>query len=314
MSNEMQISIIIPFYGDPTPVLELINLIQDDVGEVAEIIVSDDCSPRPFPQVRGVRVVRRQKNSGFAAAVNAGVKEAKGDLLLVLNSDIEIDPGFIKRLVGAATPWLPAVVSVPVLTKDGAQSWSGRKFPRTSHYVVEWLLPLVRMRHHRWLHEAVGHDTMADGSRDEVVDWAMGALLLIPTSVFRSVQGLDEGFYMYCEEVDFQRRLRRIGIPSVILKDLFVTHEGGGSSPSQRRRGWLLDGRRRYERKWRGALGLKRFERLMLGASVINFGWNTARFIVGSRVDPLETWREQRELILRPEQWVDPSNRADVPQ
>ena len=305
------VSVVIPFHGGPEPVLALVDALRRDASpHLHEVIVSDDASPTPFPATDGVTVVRRERNGGFAAAVNTGAAVATGELLLVLNSDLEVAPGFLDALVGRAVPWMPALVTCDVVSPAGHRSWPGRHFPTTAHQVVEWLTPLARWRHLPALHEAVGHDTRTAHGRDTTVDWVMGALMLVPRAAWEAVGGLDEAFYMNCEEVDLQRRLRALGVPSVVLGGVTAVHEGGGSSGSDRRRGWLVDGRYRYARKWGGPAGAPAL-RLGLGAATgANLVWNGARRLAGAAVQPIQVARYETQLLLHPEQWVPEANRT----
>ena len=305
------VSVVIPFYGDPAPTLALIESLRSEpCTHLAEVIVADDCSPIPFPPTQGVTVVRREVNGGFARAVNSGAARASGDLLLIVNSDLSVSPGFIDDLVRRAQPWMPALVTVPLTEPSGRPGYVGRRFPTTSQYVAEWLVPLAGLRHLRPVHELIGHDTRCDGSRDAVTDWVVGALMLVPLQAYRAVGGMDEGFYMNSEEVDLQRRLRCLGIPSVVLGGAGAEHEGGGSSAPDRRTAWMLDGRRRYERKWRGRAGLVSMEAGMLAATAVNLLWNTARAAAGRDASPMDTARTQYTLIRRPEHWVPEPNRT----
>jgi len=134
--------------------------------------------------------------------------------------------------------------------------------------------------------------------------------MLVPAAVWRAVGGLDESFYMNCEEVDLQRRLRELCVPSVLLGGLSVGHEGGASSAPERRRGWLVDGRLRYARKWEGQAGAWRLQAGLAAATAVNLVWNTARRLAGSPVRPVEVAREEYHLLTHPERWVPAANRA----
>lgn len=294
-----RVSAVIPHYGDPAPTLALVDALRAQTsGPDLEVVVSDDASPQPFPQTEGVTVVRRECNGGFGANVNSGAAAASGDLLLVLNSDLEIGPTFVADLVAAAAPWQPCVAGPATVRPAGTPDFTGRHFPRVRHQSAEWLVPLARWRHTRLLHEAVGHDTRAVPGRTVPVDWLVGAVLLIPTEDFRTVGGFDERFFMNAEEVDLQRRLRERGLPSVYCGTVQAVHEGGVSSgDGDRRRTWLVDGRARYAQKWGGR---RRQRAALTAASVVNLGWGAARAAAGRPTTPLRTFRREMTWIHRP--------------
>ena len=101
--NLMIVSIVIPHYGAPAPTVSLIDqLRRQNVVVDMQVIVVDDCSPEPFPAIDGVEVVRRVANGGFGSAVNSGVVAAHGELLLVLNSDLDVGTDFLDQMVQAA--------------------------------------------------------------------------------------------------------------------------------------------------------------------------------------------------------------------
>jgi N-acetylglucosaminyl-diphospho-decaprenol L-rhamnosyltransferase len=289
------VSIVIPHYGDPAPTLQAL---QDIAGQqtaaTVEVIVADDCSPRPFPEVAGVTVVRRETNGGFGSAVNSGAAAATQPHLLILNSDVSLTATFLDDLLRAARPWMPAVVGPLVLDPAGTPANTARHFPTPTHQSVEWLTPLARYRHHRVLREAVGHDTRAVPGAVLPVDWVVGAAMLMPTEVFRSVGGFDEGYFMNSEEVDLQRRLRERGIPSVFIGTVSLTHVGGGSSDPALRRRWLVTSRLRYAQKWGGQ---RRLRLTLTAATTVNAVVNTGRRLAGRDVHPVTTAREELSLI-----------------
>lgn len=289
------VTVVVPHYGDPRPASALIKALQVQEGTGAlQLVVVDDCSPVPFPDTAGVAVVRRPVNGGFGSAVNSGAALAEHPLLLILNSDLEISPTFVADLLRAAAPWQPAVVSPQVLGHNGVPQWVGRHFPAVRHQVTEWLTPLARWRHLPLLHEMVGHDTRCVDGAVVPVDWVMGAAMLVPTGEFRAVGGFDEKFFMNSEEVDLQRRLRDRGVPSVFIGTVAVTHEGGGSSDSTRRRQWLVDSRKLYAAKWGSPRTLQAG---LAAATVVNLAVNTVRRLAGTPVRPLGVARTEWHLL-----------------
>lgn len=288
-------SIVIPHYGDPVPTFALVRQLLPQLAGIHELIVVDDSSAEPFPSAPGATVVRREVNGGFGAAVNSGAAAANGDLLLILNSDLEVSPTFLNDLLASASPWQPCVAGPRIVDPDGQVDPTARRFPTVSHQVVEWLTPLARWRHHELLHEAVGHNMDAvTGDSAAVTDWLVGAALLLPTALFREVGGFDERFHMNSEEVDLQRRLRERGIPSIYLPNVTVTHEGGGSSDPAQRRAWLVESRRRYAEKWGGSAALRAG---LTVATTANLLWNLGRRALGRDTRPLATARYEFDLI-----------------
>lgn len=288
------LTVVVPHYGDPlspAPLVEAL-LAQREAPEL-QIVVVDDASAVAYPGRSGVTVVRRDVNGGFGSAVNSGAAVAEGELLLLLNSDLGIRETFVRDLLTAAEPWLPAVVSPRVVDEDGEELYSGRYFPRIRHQAAEWLTPLARWRGTRAWHEAVGHDLAARGT-DSLVDWAVGAALLVPLADFRAVGGFDERFFMNAEEIDLQRRLRDRGLPSVVLSAPTAVHAGGGSSDPALRRRWLTESRLAYADKWGGR---RRLQAALTAASGVNLAWNAGRRAAGADVDPAQTCRDELDLV-----------------
>lgn len=294
----MTVSAVVPHYGDPETMRPLLAALLTQQGVDLEVIVADDASPIPFPETPGIVVVRRDSNGGFGSAVNTGAAAATGELLLILNSDLEIGPTFVAELVAAATPWQPAVAGPRLVDEAGTSDWTARRFPTASQQVTEWLTPLARVRDTPWWHHGVGHDVPPEPGPAAVTDWLVGAVLLLPLAAFRESGGFDERFHMNSEEVDLQRRLGARGIPSVYLPMVTVTHAGGGSSDPALRRRWLVTSRLRYAEKWGGLVPLRVGLSL---ATTVNAVANGARRLRGADVDPLRTAREEWSLIWQKE-------------
>jgi N-acetylglucosaminyl-diphospho-decaprenol L-rhamnosyltransferase len=276
------VSVVIPHYGDPGPVTSLVDLLRDEQG-VHEIVVVDDGSPTVLPPVAGARVVRRERNGGFGAAVNSGVAVTSGDLLLILNSDVSIEPGFVRRLVDAAAPWQPALAGPEVRT-GGVVEHTARRFPRARYQAFERIRLLARFRRSDWWARNVGQDLDARPGSDPPVDWVAGVCLLVPRACFDLVGGFDERFFMYAEEVDLQRRLALSGVPRVYVGSVSLEHVGGASSDPLRSRAWLAESRVTYAAKW-GQLG--RLRALLTGVALVNAATDGMRRLAGRDVHPV---------------------------
>lgn len=300
--NMTDLSVVVPFYGDPADTLNLVNQIQaQETTASVQIIVSDDASPQPFPEVSGVTTVRRVSNGGFGANVNTGVAAAEGKWILILNSDLTLPSGFIDDMYKAAEEEeLLAggggiVIAPHIVGHEGESQWVGRAFPRVRHHTWEWFTPAARLRGTRFWHRMVGHDLSCVAGRRAEPDWLMGACLMMPRSLYQQVGGMDESFFMNSEEVDIQYRLMLQGVPRVFRGDISVAHEGGGSSgDTARRRQWVTNSRFLYEKKW----GHPQKLRVALTAVThVNYLFNRVRRVRNSAVMPREIRQTELSTI-----------------
>lgn len=294
------VSVIVAHYGDPALAERLVaRLGEQQESPELEVIVVDDASPVPFPEpsiVPEVQVIRRMRNGGFGAAINTGAAVARHPYLLILNSDLVIEPDFVGRLCHQAARWQPAVAGPLLVDLHDRAQWSGRWFPTTGHYLAEWLTPLARLHRYRIMQEALGHDTRCVPGAVQAVDWLVGAALLIPAAAFAAVGGFDERYRMYCEEIDLQRRLRDRGVPSVFVGEVSARHIGGasgGTADLRRRR--MVAARYAYARRWGGHPALLRAA--LTGATTVNLLANSVRRAAGRRVEPIAVARAEFGLL-----------------
>lgn len=181
---------------------------------IERIVVVDNASAdRSVEAVRAadpeVEVLALSENLGFGAGVNRGVAETTEPHLLVLNPDVEVEPGSTKVLLDAlaADPGL-AVVGPRIETPDGELYPSARTFPNmvdaAGHAFLHFVWPRNPFsRRYRML------DWDHGDPRD--VDWVAGTHLLARRGAWDEVGGFDESFFMYMEDVDLCWRLQRAG-------------------------------------------------------------------------------------------------------
>lgn len=245
------VTVVIAHYGSVELTEFLVNDLRLQTYPKVQIVVSDDCSPVPYPVTAGVHVDRSPRNQGFGAAMNRGVRSAKYPWLLLLNSDVRVSPEFVARAMGRAAQapprlygfsqqggageFVPVAAPLPtVLSTLGQHSDAVQPLARRLGWTRAW----------SW--------ESPDNRTTRRVGWVNGAAMLVPTSWFRHVGGFDERFFMYSEEVDLQRRLSAVGCPTYLMGELSIAHLGGASSGAIDRRVEQLRSRLLYEAVARG--------------------------------------------------------------
>lgn len=211
--------------------------------ELEVIVVDNASSDDTVERVRShwcardarVRLIETGTNGGMAAGNNVGMRAASGDSLLLLNSDAFLEPGALQAMVDrlhAVSDATLAAVAPQLRNTDGTLQRSLRGFPTTWRYATE-LLYLRRMAPRSQICNAF-YGGGLDTSRAQRVDWVTGACLLVPRAAIEAVGLMDESFFMYGEEVDWLRRMHRVGRSVWYEPAAQVVHVGGGSA----RREW----------------------------------------------------------------------------
>lgn len=186
----------------------------------AEIVIVDNHSP-PHPVSRKLRrqpnvsLRRWQKNRGFARAVNEGCRLSQGDWFLLLNPDTTPSEDFLEGVLTSLESLEPnaGIVGYQLRNSDGTQQRSAGPFPT----LVSSLSRLVLPRHRR-KYQSIRKDERCR------VPWVTGCCLLVRRECFRDLQGLDEEFFLYYEDVDLCRRADERGWSIWYEPNLTVIH------------------------------------------------------------------------------------------
>lgn len=209
----------------------------------AEVIVVDNASRDDSAEmVRGdfphVKLIALSENRGFAGGNNAGLKQATGDLLLLLNSDTVVEDDSLQRCAEwiAQRPDIGAV-SPRLIGMDGHPQQGLHQFPSLGR----------RVRRAFWSHPKPETDEQADSS------WLAGTALMIRREALEQCGGgLDDTYFMYWEDADFSARLLEAGWKLAECPESHVRHYGGasGGGPDATRRpdlyAWYAWGEHRW--------------------------------------------------------------------
>ncbi|SHF57869.1 Glycosyltransferase, GT2 family [Desulfacinum infernum DSM 9756] len=173
-----------------------------------------------------LRVVHLEHNHGFAKACNVGARHARGTLLVFLNNDTVVLPGWLEALVDAHTREERAgIVGAKLLYPDGTIQHAGIGFRWIESGGVRYPWPV-----HLWRGVPL---TAPQVNQRREMDAVTGACLLISKSLFEKVGGFDESYYMYFEDVDLNLKVRSLGKRVIYCPESVVIHFEGKSSPNQ---------------------------------------------------------------------------------
>lgn len=176
-----------------------------------------------------VRLVALERNLGFAAACNAGIRSSSGEFVLLLNSDTIVPAGAIDRLVARLRAEPAAAAAGPrLIDADGLPELS---FGRMIAPLTELRRKLLTRLLERRVAPIVRH-VRRMVSRETYADWVSGACLLVRRADADAVGLLDERFFLYTEDVDFCARLRTRGRRILFTPAAEVVHLRGRSRAS----------------------------------------------------------------------------------
>lgn len=235
------VSIVLVTYGGwPWP-LRALEALQDGTDPVYEVVAVDNASPdrtadRLEEEVDGLRLVRNERNEGFAAAAGQGAAEARGDVLCFLNPDALVRPGWLPPLrraierpgVGAAVPRF--------LDPDGRVQEAGSVVDRQG-----WTEAL-----------GAGSDPGDPATRfPRAVDYGSAACLMISREDYGRAGGFDPAYApAYCEDVDLAFALRQAGLHTMYEPGADVVHAGAGSTDEETRTALIERNRPRLLARW----------------------------------------------------------------
>jgi len=251
------------------------------------IVVDNASSDDSVAMVRGefpdVRLIVNAANRGYTGGNNDGIAAAAGRYVLVLNPDTQVIGDALSTLVAYAEAHPDVGLVAPqLLNPDGSVQPSRRRFPTLTTALFEstWLQSIAP-------HGVLNDYYMLDRSDDETqpVDWAVGACLLVRREVIDQVGKLDEGFFMYSEELDWCRRIKGAGWKIVYLPKAQVIHHMGKSSDQviAQRHIYFQTSKVRYFRKHHGKWAAGWLRIALLAMYVWQLMLEAAKGLIGSK-------------------------------
>jgi GT2 family glycosyltransferase len=213
-----------------------------------------------FPEAR----VLERENRGFGAGNNAGMREASGDYVLLLNPDAWFLGDGLEKLVAFAEEHPEAgVVGPKLLHPDGSLQRSVRGDPTPWRIATEWFF-LRKVAPRSRVFNAY-HGGPVDYDSVYEAEWLGGACLLVRRAALDEVGGFDEDFFLFSEELDWCYRFRQHGWKVLFFPGAEVTHVIGASN-DPRRYTDLVVSQLRFLQKNRGEREAERARRVFVAA------------------------------------------------
>lgn len=232
----MQLSIIIINYNTYQLTCNCIASLYAQVKDIDfEIILVDnasvECDPQLFKQkFPGIELIVSKENTGFTGGNNMGVAAAKGEYLLLLNSDTE----FLNNAAKICLDYLitnpkTGMTTCQLIYPDGRIQENCRRF-RTIGWELLEVFPLYKLlpkkkREALMLHHYFDHQSPMN------CDWVWGAFMLFHRNIIQQLpqQKLSDDFFMYCEDVLWCWDFKQLGYDIWFLPEAKVMHVHKGS-------------------------------------------------------------------------------------
>lgn len=207
----MDVSVIVLAFGAEPWLAEAVDSALASEGVAVEVVVVDNGAAEAVAGIAGrpgVRIVRPGANLGFAGGVNAGVAASAGDVVCLLNSDAHVAPDCVARLAAHVREH-DGVAGALVLLDDEPGTINSAGNPL--HVLgLSWA-------------GGLGQPRSSAAPVAEVAS-ASGACLALRRSLWDRLDGFDDAFFAYLEDLDLCWRTHQLGLPVVVLADAAAWH------------------------------------------------------------------------------------------
>jgi len=202
---------------------------------VADNGSKDDSLAFVHQQFPSVKTLDLKENWGFAEGYNKALKQITSDYYVLLNSDVEVTPNWVRPIIELLAADETIAAAQPVLRMH-----ANKELFEYAGAAGGWLdmlgYPFCRGR----IFDALEEDKGQYNDTAEVF-WASGAALFVKAELYHKVGGLDGDFFAHMEEIDLCWRLKRLGYKVMVCPESVVYHVGGGTLPKSNPRKTYLN-------------------------------------------------------------------------
>jgi N-acetylglucosaminyl-diphospho-decaprenol L-rhamnosyltransferase len=232
------LDIVIVNWNAGNKLLECLGSVQhahtDPSFRLAKCIVVDNASTDGSVElIKGtdlpLELILNAENKGFGFASNQGAKCGNSKYILFLNPDVRLFPDSLSKSISfmeSHNEIQIGVLGIQMIDQKGTIHRNVARFPSPTSLFYQ-MLGLDRL----WPRQFPSH-FMTDWTHldSRVVDQVPGSFFLVRRSLFNDLDGFDERFFMYFEDLDFAYRARRVGWINYYLSSVQAFHHGGGTT------------------------------------------------------------------------------------
>lgn len=239
-----QVSVVIVTHNSLPALTDCLSSIKAAATKTPiDLIVVDNGSAdktvdQVIEQFAEARIIRNERNLGFAAACNQGAKSAPGEYLLFLNPDVQIDKDAIERLVAVtAERDQVGLVSGRLRFPDSSFQATCRQFPTIGNMIFSRGSVVSRLFADDCSQSKAY--TLPDYMETTEVPAVAATMVMIRKDLFDKTGGFDDRFFMFMEDTDLSLRLHQSGYTNLVVPAAGGIHQwGAGSDLGRRRRLW----------------------------------------------------------------------------
>jgi len=301
----VRLVIVIINYQTAQLVIQCLGSLRDELlQENCRVIVVDNCSSDGSPgqiqkwieehdSLRLIDILESPSNTGFAGGNNLGIQAIDADFYLLLNSDTIVRPGTISKMMATAEAHPEAGIIGPRLEwLDGTPQESCFRYltPLSELIGAAQTGPVTAILKKYVVPIALGGTAVEP-------EWMSFACALLRRDMIDEIGLLDEGFFMYFEDVEYCHRARDAGWRLVHNPDARVVHLRGGSSPVKRQ---ILERRRLPQYYYASRTRYFYLVYGWWGLTLANLLWQVGRIVSKSR-----ELVERRQRGVPERSWID---------
>lgn len=198
----------------------------------ADIIIADNASSddsidflnKKYPDIR---IIKNDRNYGFAKGYNISLSQVDAEYYILLNSDIEVTPKWIEPVIALMDSDKNIAACQPkILSYDQKEKFEYAG--AAGGFIDKYGYPFCQGRVFQELEDDKGqYDNVKE------IFWATGACLFVKANLFNESGGLDNDFFAHMEEIDFCWRMKNAGYKIMYCPQSVIYHVGGGTLPKK---------------------------------------------------------------------------------